>query len=153
MWKLFKILTIGDKTYVDVNSPEEGDYNVSYGAIQPATTKKVKTKTITDMENNNKKQTEMENNNKKQTGMEQQIKELITFFKENDVEVVIRDKGITNSFVSSETKKQRVFIYAQDSDEQIIKDLIKAKGDYIIKTKRETALNRPFIRMIEELIK
>ena len=143
MWKLFKIITIGDKTYVDVNSPKEGDYNVSYGAIQPATTKKVKTKIITDMENNNKKQTEME----------QEIKELITFFKENDVEIVIREKEIANSFVSSETKKQRVFIYAQDSDERILKDLRKAKGDYIIKTKRETALNRPFIRMIEELIK
>lgn len=141
MWKLFKIITIGDKIYVDVNSPKEGNYNVSYGAIQPATTKKVKTKIITDMEN------------KKQTEMEQKIKELITFFKENDVEVVIRDKGITNSFVSSETKKQRVYIYALDSDEQILKDLIKAKGDYIIETKRETALNRPMIKMIEELIK
>lgn len=65
----------------------------------------------------------------------------------------IREKEIANSFVSSEIKKQRVFIYAQDSDEQILKDLRKAKGDYIIKTKREATLNRPLIRMIEELIK
>ena len=84
--------------------------------------------------------------------MEQEIKELIIFLKENNIEVCLGTSR-SQSGVMSVSGTPRVWIYADEKDDKILNDLRGYKKSFIEKQERNHFINRPLIKIIEELIK
>ena len=84
--------------------------------------------------------------------MEQEIKELIVFLKENGIEICLGTSR-SQSGVISTSSTPRVWIYADEKDDKILTDLRSFKKSFIEKQERNHFINRPLIKMIEDLLK